>query len=475
MPNLNPNEAETGFQRETAALPSSFRDPSGFMFRRDGRLFRQVNQIHQAEFDQFVSSGLYGDLVARGLLIPHEEVDAPPANPVIAYKILAPEVIPFISYPYEWSFSQLKDAALLTLDVQRLAIEHGMSLKDASAFNIQFHRGRPVFIDTLSFEPLRERPWTPYRQFTEQFLAPLALRSRSRLHLGTAIRPGLDGIPIELASQLLPRSTYLNPGLLMHVHLHAKTVARYNAKASQPLAKPKIPKFSKQTLIGLIESLASTVKGLNWSPSGTEWADYSSEHGYSAEAHAQKFQFVSRFLETHRPSSVWDLASNTGDFGRLAAERGIPTVAFDIDPACVERAYLRVREDRSEFLLPLQMDLTNPSPAIGWMGKERLSLLERAPAGASFALALIHHLAVSGNVPLGHAAAFFRATAPKLVIEFVPKSDPQFQRLMTVRDDIFNDYSQAAFEAEFRRFFRIERSERLADSERTMYEMTALD
>ena len=471
MPNLNENPSS--FQPQAETLPSSFRDPSGFMFRSGESLFRQVNKVYQADYDHLLGSGLYQELVDRGLLIRHQEVDLTPPLPSLDYKVIAPDPIFFISHPYEWSFSQLKDAALLTLEIQRLAIDHGMSLKDASAFNVQFHRGRPIFIDTLSFERLRERPWMAYRQFTEHFLGPLALISRVSPRFGTLL--GLEGVPLDLASRVLPRSTYFNVGLLMHIHLHAKSVARFEASGSKPSAKTALAGFSKQSLIGLIENLAATVRGLKWSPTGTEWAEYAEDHGYNAAARERKFAFVSRFLDQHRPSSVWDLASNTGDFGRLAAERGIPTLALDIDPACVERAYLRSRRENAELLLPLRMDLANPSPALGWMAEERQSLFDRGPAGAALALALIHHLAVSGNVPLGLAAKFFRSLAPKLVIEFVPKTDPQFQRLMTVRDDIFVDYSQDAFEAEFRRFFRIERSDRLPESERTMYEMVAID
>ena len=452
----------------SGSLGSSFRDPSGFLFTRDGTLYRQINQVYREHYDRLMGSGLYAELTEAGLLIPHTEVDLPPAEPPSAYRVLRPEPIPFISYPYEWCFSQLQDAALATLRIQRRALRHGMSLKDASAYNIQFHRGRPVLLDTLSFETLREgEPWVAYRQFCQHFLAPLALMARRDIRLGQLLRVHIDGVPLDLASGLLPWPTRWQLGLAMHIHGHAASQRRYADKA----VKPKAGRFGLRALQGLVESLQSTVRRLHWRPSGTEWAEYYRETNYTSSAIVHKEELVGRFLERCRPQVVWDLGANTGRFGRIASDRAILTVASDNDPAAVELSYLECKKRKETHLLPLLVDLTNPSPSQGWAHDERMSLLERGPADAVLALALVHHLAISNNVPLGRLADFFAQAGRALIVEFVPKSDSQVQRLLATREDVFPDYRQDAFEAAFARRFEVEAAETVRESERTLYLM----
>ena len=238
-------------------VPGSFRDPSGYVYLRDGEIYRQVNRHYQDGFDQLVGSGLHQQLVDDGLLIPHTEVGLEHAASDDAYKVIRPQQIPFISYPYEWCFSQLKDAALLTLEIQARAFDSGMSLKDCSAYNVQFVGGKPVFIDTLSFERYREgQPWVAYRQFCQHFLAPLALMSHVDVRLHQLLRAYLDGIPLNLASRLLPRRTRANFGLLTHIHLHAKAQERFSER-SVPSTDRKVGRVS---FLGLVDSLKSTVK-----------------------------------------------------------------------------------------------------------------------------------------------------------------------------------------------------------------------
>jgi hypothetical protein len=451
-------------------LGASFRDPSGFVFRREGRILRQVNRVYQPHYDRLMSSGLYQELVDARLLVPHSEVDDEPEVPTLAFKVIEPERLPFITYPYEWCFSQLKDAALLTLEIQRRALAHGMSLKDCSGYNVQFRDGKPVFIDTLSFEVLRERPWVAYRQFTQHFLGPLALMSRTHIGLGKLLRTNLDGVPLDVASAILPRRSYLSPSLLIHLHLHAKAVSGLSASTGD--GKPA-PAMKLNSLQALAESLESAVKAQTWEPKGTEWADYATNNSYTSAASEHKRGFVGRFLDETKPGSVWDVAANTGEYSRLAAERGIPTVAFDIDPAAVERNYRDSTARGETRMLPLLTDVLDPSPSLGWLGRERMSLFERGPADACLALALIHHMAISGNIPLDQAAEFFQKVGRRLVIEFVPKTDSQFRRMMQSRDDVFDDYSQASFVAAFERYFSIDRAEQVAESERVLYAMTA--
>lgn len=449
-------------------IPSSFRDPSGFLFYRNGSLYRQVNTVYKENYDQLMNSGLYTALVDDGLLISHEEVDIGAAQSDKVYKILKPEPISFISYPYEWCFSQLKHGALTTIEIQKKSLNSGMSLKDCSAYNIQFRRGKPIFIDTLSFEKYREgQPWVAYRQFCQHFLAPLTLMCYRDIRLSQLFRIYIDGIPLDLASSLLPFRTCFKFSVLSHIHLHAKSQKYYARKTIDPRSRT----MGRLSLLGVINNLESTIKALKWQPQGTEWADYYEDTNYSSEAFEHKKQIVAQFLDIMDPTCVWDFGANTGIFSRIASNKGIPTVSFDIDPAAVERNYLECIDRGETHILPLLFDLTNPSPGIGWQNQERMSLLERGPTDTVIALALIHHLVISNNVPFGFLADFFSNVCHSHIIEFIPKSDSQVQRLLVTRDDIFSDYTQPAFELVFSRYFRILRRVQIRDSDRTLYLM----
>jgi hypothetical protein len=445
----------------------SFRDPSGFLFQAQGVLYRQVNRVYQEHYDHLIQSGLYDDLARRKLIIPHQEVDQSPARPDLAYRVLRPERIGFISYPYEWCFSQLKDAALTTLAIQKLALERGMSLKDSSAYNIQFHQGRAVLVDSLSFEIYQPgQPWVAYRQFCQHFLAPLSLMAYVDVRLGQLMRIYIDGAPLDLAVKLLALSRRFKLRLLMHLHLHAASQRRYADKPVAPSGK-----MSKAALLGLIDSLESGIRSLQWSPKGSEWGAYYEIHNYSPAGLDAKRDLIAAYLEQIHPRTVWDLGANTGRFSRIASGMKIPTIAFDIDPAAVEINYRQCVAEKETYLLPLIADLTNPSPAIGWHNQERMSLLERGPAEAVLALALIHHLAISNNVPLERIAAFFHQAGQWLVIEFVPKSDSQVQRLLATRQDIFPDYHPQGFERAFSEYFVVRDMQKLPHSERCLYLM----
>jgi hypothetical protein len=415
-----------------------------------------------------MESGLYEKLVKAGLLIPHAEVDQAPAEPDLAHKVIRPERVPFISYPYEWSFGQLKDAALATLSIQKRALKMGMSLKDASAYNIQFVRGKAALIDTLSFEVYKEGgPWVAYRQFCQHFLAPLALMALKDVRLSQLLRVYIDGVPLDLASELLPAKTRFNFGLLTHIHLHAGAQKRFAGEE----VKSRGGSMSKQALTGLIESLESTIKNLEWKPGGTEWGNYYDITNYSDAAFEHKKQLVAEWTQRIGPAQVWDLGANNGVFSRIATEGTQYVVSWDIDPTAVEQNYRQVKAEKNEKLLPLLLDLTNPSPAVGWANRERDSFGVRGPVEMALALAVIHHLAISNNVPLPQLADFFAATSNWLVIEFVPKSDSQVKKLLASREDIFPTYTREGFEAAFRKRFKIHEAVNVRESERMLYLM----
>ena len=453
-------------------LSASFRDPSGFLFSRNGILYRQINRAYENDYARLMDSGLYDKLVKAGLLIPHVESDQLSAESETAFKVILPERVPFISYPYEWSFSQLKDAALATLNIQKRALKLNLSLKDASAYNIQFVRGKATLIDTLSFEIYKEgQPWVAYKQFCQHFLAPLALMAYRDVRLSQLLRVYIDGLPLDLASSLLPAKTKFNFGLLTHVHIHAGAQKRYSDKAVK--SQTGSMRVNKQALTGLIESLENTIKKLRWNPAGTEWGDYYENTNYTDSAFEHKKKLVHEWTLEKKPAAVWDLGGNTGVFSREAATTGAFTVSFDIDPAAVEQNYRTVKTKKELNVLPLVLDLTNPSPAIGWDNHERDSLGSRGPVDMALALAVIHHLAISNNVPLSQLANFFAAHCKWLVIEFVPKSDSQVQKLLASRDDIFPSYTREGFEAAFSTCFTILRNEAVQDSERVLYLMEA--
>ena len=450
---------------------ASFRDPSGFLFSREGVLYRQVNRVYQADFEKLLGSGLYGDLIDKNLMIPHELMeDVTSPDPETAYQIIRPEQIPFISYPYEWTFLQLRGAALTTLRIARVALQHDMILKDASAYNLQFYQGSWKLIDTLSFETYHEgSPWVAYKQFCQHFLAPLALMAYLDKRLNHLSRLFIDGIPVDLAASLLPFQTKLRLGLLTHIHLHARSQKRYAEKGVRP--NQVEDKLSLKALINLLESLRNAVKNLSIKLGKTAWANYYEETNYSKEALEEKKAIVSEWISQVRPENVWDLGANVGIFSRLASQEGIFTVAFDADPDAVAQNYIQVRKDHEKELLPLQMDLTNPSPGLGWAHQERESLLARGPAQLVLALALVHHMAISNNLPFEKLSKFFSQIGKYLIIEFIPKSDSQVQRLLRSRKDIFTLYTIADFIMAFGYDYHIIDQRVIRDSERTLFLM----
>jgi hypothetical protein len=452
---------------EARPVPGSFRDPAGFVFERDGVLYRQVDRSFGERFDRFRGSGLLDELVDAGLLVRHEDADPSLAAAPGTHAVLRPERIPFVSYPYEWCFGQLRDAALTTLAAQRVAMDRGFTLRDGSAYNVQFLRGRPVLIDVLSFEPIRPgEPWAAYGQFCRHFLAPLALMAGRDVRLGSLLAVHLDGIPLDLAAALLPRRARLRPGLMLHLVAHARSDRRRAGSGAPADARG----FSERAFRGLIESLGSAVRGLHWDPPETAWSDYyGAGHPYPDRALRRKEELVRKLLEEASPTVVWDLGANTGRFSRIAAEGGAFTVAFDSDPAVVEAAYREVAPQPGPGILPLVLDLTDPSPRRGWAHRERLSLADRGPADAVMALALVHHLAIGNNVPLPALAGWLAELGRWAVVEFVPKEDPQVREMLALRDDVFPGYTEESFVAALGARFEILRREPIEDSGRTLY------
>lgn len=481
---------------------TSFRDNSGFVFKHNGEIYRQINTVYKDEYDKFISCGLYEELIKKEMLIPHKEVSLPDINNEKLYKCIKPEQIDYISYPYEWCFSELKEAALLTLNIQKTALKYNMSLKDASAFNIQFKEGKPIFIDTLSFETYKEnQPWIAYGQFCRHFLAPLALMSYKDISLNKLLITNIDGIPIELCCKLLPLRAKLKPTIFFHIVLHAISIKKNEIKGHKtnmnrgwgrffaqnrlkntclenidnesPCQEKLNPKFSKLAMTGLIDSLEDCIKDLKLPELKTEWGDYYTNTNYSKDAFTQKGDIITEFIKKLQPETVCDLGANRGDFSRTVINACPQTrcLSFDIDPAAVEENYKLVKQNREARILPLTLDLTNPTPAIGFANKERCSFTERFTCDTVLALALIHHLAISNNLPFSNIAKYFSTIGKNLIIEFVPKDDSKVQILLSTREDIFQNYTEECFENEFSNYYTIIEKRAITGSKRTIYLM----
>lgn len=451
--------------------PASFRDPSGVVYSKNGKIFRQIHLRYKENHDMLMKSGLYSILTGENILIPHKEVITKSKSQQNIYKVIEPEVIPFISYPHEWCFGQLKMAALTTLKILTISLKHDMILKDASACNIQFIGTNPVFIDTLSLEKYREgEPWIAYRQFCRHFLAPLSLMAMVDLRLSRMLISHIDGIPLDLAGALLPKRSRINFGLLTHIHMNAKS-KKYLATNSPKL---KSYKLGKEAMRRVIDNLKSTVEKLELGKGKTIWSEYYKETNYSQKAFQHKQKIVENFLKNIRPKTTLDLGANTGIFSRIAAKESTYTLSIDNDPLAVEKNY-RFSRNGHEKILPLVVDITNPSPGIGWRNRERTPFLKRVNADVVLSLALLHHLAIANNLPLPHIATLLKNLGRHQIIEFVPKQDSQTKRLLSQREDIFSDYTQEMFEKTFTKHFNIRGSQLIEDSSRRIYHLERHD
>jgi len=459
---------------QESALAASFRDPAGHLFELDGQIYRQINAAYLSQYQALMDSGLHAKLTQESKLIAH--VERPDLVRDAGGLVIEPERVAYISYPYEWCFSQLKDAALLTLEIQQRAMQHGLSLKDASAYNIAFHQGNATFIDTLSFETLDPaRPWIAYRQFCQHFLAPLALMTYADPRVRKLLLGFIDGIPLDLAATLLPMRSRWRYSLLAHVHLHARSQARNAAAAG--IARPR--KMNKDLLTALVASLRSAIEKCALPASlTTEWGEYYDQTNYSHDAMTHKEALVAQQLKRHTPRGgvVHDLGANTGRFSRIATQYAALVVSHDIDELAVEQNYRAhragehaPRDSDTGELLPLVLDLTNPTPAIGWHNEERDAFKDRCTADVLLALALVHHLAISNNTPLSKIAASFAALTNVLIIEFVPKGDSQVDRLLATREDIFDQYDKPNFELAFKEHFELLEQHPVESTQRVLY------
>lgn len=455
-----------------ASESGSFRDRRGRVYDVDGRIFRSVMPIAADDFEFVRSTGLIDELVGERMLVAETRVDRRVLNGQGdgASFVLEHPRLGFVSYPYEWSFATLKTAALFHLDLQLRALAKNVTLTDASAYNVQFDGPDPIFIDSLSFRRYEDGEfWEGHRQFCEQFVNPLLLRSIVGVPHNAWYRGSLEGISAAELSRVLPWHSRLSWHTLTNVFMQARLQrsASSTDRAVETTKTRKLPKLGfEQMLRGLRRWIDRMTPR---SDDKTEWLEYAKDNSYADEETSTKRNFVAGFVGRFEPQLIIDLGCNTGDYSALALQSGAQrAIGFDFDHGALDLAFERARRE-SLKLLPLHLDAANPSPEQGWLQAERHGLARRAKGDAVLALAFVHHLAISRNIPLDGILDWITGMAPRGIIEFVPKSDPMVQRLLLLRQDLFDDYARSGFESLLSKRARIVKMQTVSSSGRTMF------
>jgi hypothetical protein len=455
--------------------PGSFRDPDSRVFHTDDGVLRALSEQGLADWNALASSAFFGRLVADRKIVATELLDTPPPGVELLERacagVLRHERVPFVSYPYEWTFGMLRDAALLQLDLLLAALGDGMTLKDASPYNVQWRGAEPVFIDVGSFERLREsEPWAGYRQFCALYLYPLLLQAYKNIPFQPWLRGSLEGIEPREARRLLSLRDRFRRGVLTHVVLHARLEKSYAGEAGGVRRDLRAAGFRKELLEANAQRLRKLVAGLAWEPEATAWSGYRSAGTYTDEDAERKDAFVRAAVADGNWHLVWDLGANDGRHARIAAESAHYVVALDRDPAVVDGLYRVLKDKGATSILPLVFDVADPSPALGWRGLERKSLPERGKPELTLCLALLHHLAITDNVPVRELLGWLRSLGTAVVIELVTREDPMAQRLLAAkRAGAHPDYERDAFERRLKEAFDVRRSEMLSSGNRVLY------
>ncbi len=447
--------------------PASFRDPLGTVFFHENRIVRGLTADGFQQFTAVKQTGLLQQLEQSEKLIKSKEIDLKNFYSSHTH-YLEHEVIPFISYPYEWPFTLLKSAALLHLSVQLEALNQDIVLQDASAYNIQFKGISPIFIDVLSFRPYQTGElWGAHRQFCEQFLNPLLLAALKGISYQEWYRGSLEGITTDSLARLMPFKNWFSWRSLVHVLLPARMQTRTD---QQKIEKIKKSTISKAVYISFLEQLQKWINELiPYKQNPTTWENYTSTRLYADEEVITKKQFIIKFVNETKPNMLWDFGCNDGEFAELALTNGAHfVIGFDVDLGALEKAIQRAKTHNLNFL-PLYQQMTNPSPKQGWLLSERTDALDRGKPDALVALAFIHHLAIAHNIPLREVVHWFIDLAPTGVIEFVQKTDPTVKKMLALKGDIFPDYSEEAFTYFLKEKADIVHSLTISQSGRSLY------
>ena len=461
----------------------SFRDPRARVFIGENHVFRELTETADRDFRQVRETGLLDDLVAEGSLVSFKDVKASeeilPAGVEGTSVLLKHEKLPYITYPYEWSFSGLKKAAIFHLDLQIRALERGVKLNDASAYNVQFVGPRPIFIDHVSFSPYQEDElWIAHRQFCDQFLNPLVLQSRLGIPFNDWYRGAMEGITTGDLAAILPISAYLSPGLLLNVLLPAyfeRRAARSRKIEQLAQTQGTRGKLPRHVFGRMLRKLRKLIEGLSSGDHDSLWSRYTEENTYGDEEVREKTAFIAEFARKTEPGLVWDIGCNTGQYSKVLLDNGGGcSLGLESDPVALDKAFKRAVSEKLNFL-PLYQNVTNPSPGQGWNGTERNRLKDRVSADGILALAIIHHLVISSYVPMEDALVGLMDMAPSGIIEFVPPSDPQIKRMLASRNNVTHEYSADLFDSVIAKAAHVVESRTLSASGRRLIWYTRLE
>jgi SAM-dependent methyltransferase len=456
----------------------SFRDPENRVYRHGDRILRGLSAQAGDIYRKVAAEPFYAGFVERRMVVPTAELDADQDQGAAFVKadgwpvVLEHEAIPFISYPYEWSFSMLRDAALLQLDLIEDSIENGWTLKDASPYNIQWVGAQPTFIDIGSFEPrIDGEPWIGYRQFCSMFLIPLMLKAHLGIDYAPLLRSKLDGIPPLEAAKYFHGLSRFKAGAVSHVWLPAKVERSIATRERDrtPARQRRGGNHSIAMVLGLIQGLKRTVRRLKWNVQHTDWSQYATSHSYQDEDFAAKVEFVSRHAAAHHRGSVWDIGCNTGTFSKLVAPHADFVLAVDGDHDSIEQLYAAEKAAGGTRILPMVMDLANVSPNQGWHGRERMALDNRRKPDLVLCLALIHHMRVSANVPIPLFLDWLASLGSSVIIEFVDREDEMFKKILANKTVDYADYTLANFVAEAEARFVIKDRQVLKSGHREIF------
>lgn len=472
------------------ADPGSFRDRNNRVYDDGERVYRGVSQAALDNWHNLSRTEFFRDFTSQSKLVQTKEAISDSiegANGLAAWPgVLVHERIPFLTYPYEWSFNMLKDAALLHLDILEAGLEQGWTLKDSSAFNVQWIGSRPVFIDIPSLEPYAEGdPWFGYRQFCMMFLYPLMLKAYRGIDFGPFLRSNLDGIDPSLANKILTGWTRFRKGVTTHVSLHARMQEKAAAReieearrltedAKGTVQERRKFRHSKAMVLGTVQSMRRTVNRMQSPDAQTTWGTYDTGHSYGDDSFAKKQAFVERHGGSRHRSLVWDIGCNTGTFSRLCEPFADYVVSMDGDAKAIDRLYLNERQRDSSKLLPMIVDLSNVSPNQGWRGAERKALDARGSPDLILCLALIHHMVISANIPMGEFVDWIASLGADAIIEFVSAEDDMSRMLLRNKVNQYSDYTEAEFERLVSQSFSIEASEELKGGHRKIYYLRRL-
>jgi hypothetical protein len=454
--------------------PGSYRDRDGRVLYFDGQVYRLLSARALEEWTALAATSFFQELVAEGKVVATELVEepAPELSEVAAgwAGVLRHERIPWISYPYEWSFGMMKRAALLQLELMERALGEGFVLKDASAYNIQWRGVKPVFIDIPSFQrPEPGEAWMGYLQFCRLHLYPLMMTSLKGIPFQPWLRGSLDGISPQECARFFGITDLLRPGVLVDVQIQSRLQNAAAASERSVREEVKDSGFTAEMIGRNVRRLSKVVRKLDWSPPRSAWSDYAEEHGYDDVDAGAKETFVRSVADEKRWSTVWDLGSNTGTFSRILAESSECVIAVDADHPAVERLFAELVSSGPDNILPQVGNLADPSPAMGWRWMERGTFADRGSPELILFLALVHHVVLGANVPLGELVAWLASLTDNLLIEWVDRGDPMVERLLLNKEDLFSEYERDNFEAVLGSHFEIRRRQELGSGTRVLY------